>query len=104
MDSLVRLLAKYAERHAETGRAIREAWKAGDIALAHRLAHTVRGAAGFLGLADIQVQATDLEAVLRPGCGPEVEAPIVAFASCNAELCAALTAAIGSETPEGQGV
>ncbi|MDR2964744.1 MAG: Hpt domain-containing protein, partial [Treponema sp.] len=46
---------------------IAEAVAAGDIKLAHRLAHTLKGSAGLLGKAGLKNAASEVEALLRDG-------------------------------------
>jgi HPt (histidine-containing phosphotransfer) domain-containing protein len=106
VESLARLLAKYADRHAESGRLVREAWEAGDRVSAHRLAHSIKGAAGFLGLGVIQARAADLEAALRepgaaPTAAPGIEGALAAFDQANAEACRALESLTEAGTPLG---
>jgi len=59
------LLAKFAEGQAGTPDAIRRALRAGDHALAERLAHTLKGVAGNIGARSVQASAGDLERAIR---------------------------------------
>jgi CheY-like chemotaxis protein len=56
---------KYAE--------ITEAIAAGDMVLAHRLAHTLKGNAGQIGVSALQNAAAEIEALLKDGMIPEKE-------------------------------
>jgi len=47
--------------------------EAGDIALAHRLAHTLRGNAGMIGKSELQNVAAEIEATLNGGAKPTAE-------------------------------
>jgi two-component system sensor histidine kinase/response regulator len=93
MDSLVRLLRKYGELHAEDGRLFREGIASGEIEAAQRLAHSLKGAAGFLGLVLIQRLSGSLETALREGTSrDQVERLLEAFERENASVCAAIQA------------
>ncbi|MCL2004213.1 MAG: ATP-binding protein [Oscillospiraceae bacterium] len=48
---------------------ITEAVSAGDVTLAHRLAHTLKGSAGLIGMTDLQRAAAEVEAVLKQSLG-----------------------------------
>ncbi len=55
---------------------IREAIASGDHGTAQRLAHTLKGVAGNLGIAQVQAIAAKLESAIRDGDG--TEAPLLA--------------------------
>ena len=59
-----RLLVLTCSNHANTAKDIRAAIQANDIALANRLAHTLKGVAGTLGATDLQEASRRLELVL----------------------------------------
>ena len=93
MESLTRLLRKYAELHGGDGRILREEVAGGGIETARRLAHSLKGAAGFLGLLPIQALSGELEAALREGAPrDQVERLLEAFERENASVCAAIQA------------
>jgi PAS domain S-box-containing protein len=56
-----RLLLMVRKSHPETARDIRAALQANDIALAHRLAHTLKSVAGTIGANSLQSAASRLE-------------------------------------------
>jgi two-component system sensor histidine kinase/response regulator len=64
-----RVLARFGKeyRHADAG--IRAALAAGDFALAQRLAHTLKGAAGMIEAVPLRQAAQALEHALRHGAG-----------------------------------
>jgi two-component system sensor histidine kinase/response regulator len=101
MEPLVRLLIKYADVHAEDGPQL-QAWEAaGEREPARRLAHSVKGAAGFLGLSRIQNLAGDLEEAFLAGQEAGQTAPLLAsFAQENGSLCRAISATlVGTPQP-----
>lgn len=98
IDSLARLLGKYAERHAGSGRLLQETWAAGDLVSAHRLAHSIKGAAGFLGLVELQDRAAGLEAAFRePGTAEDLPERLADFIQANEAACLALGALAAPE-------
>lgn len=66
-ESLVRLLRRFEALHARDGARVAACLAEGRPGEAQALAHTLRGAAGFLGLVEIQASAADLEGALRDG-------------------------------------
>lgn len=93
MESLTRLLRKYGELHGEDARILRAGIAGGEIGTALRLAHSVKGASGFLGLIAIQELAGALEAALREGAPrDQAERLLEAFERENAAICAAIQA------------
>jgi two-component system, sensor histidine kinase and response regulator len=59
------LLTQFAEKQGDAGYQISEALKSGDANLAERIAHTVKGVAGNLGIATVQASAALLEKAVR---------------------------------------
>ncbi|HEX4771695.1 MAG TPA: response regulator [Bryobacteraceae bacterium] len=59
------LLAQFAEKQADAARRIDQALQSGDRELAERVAHTIKGVAGNLGIADLQGPAARLEKAIR---------------------------------------
>ena len=59
------LLAQFAEKQGDAATQISEALRNGDRELAERIAHTVKGVAGNIGAAKIQVGAAGLEKAIR---------------------------------------
>ncbi|WP_371322906.1 Hpt domain-containing protein [Dechloromonas sp. ZY10] len=73
------LLGKYLEHHRELGNQIADAILDGNYSLAQKLSHTLKGAAGTLGLQASQAAARELEYSLR-------DANTELIPSCLAEL------------------
>lgn len=93
VESLVRLLKKYAALHADADTRLRQAWSDQAIDVAHRLAHSLKGATGFLGLDRLQKVSTELDEALRTRQdAAQVEAMIEAFAQENRLACTAIIA------------
>ena len=63
----MRALARFRSDYPDAGAAIRAALAAGDSALAQRLAHTLKGAAGMIEAGALQAAALALEEALRAG-------------------------------------
>ena len=63
------LLAQFAARHEFTGNRIKEALESGDHNQAERLAHSLKGVAGNLGINQIFVLAGTLESAIRESHG-----------------------------------
>jgi signal transduction histidine kinase/CheY-like chemotaxis protein len=61
------LLVQFATKQADIANEIATALDAGDKALAERLAHTVKGVAGNLGIKDVFTAAQKLEKAIRDG-------------------------------------
>lgn len=88
LESLVRLLRRYEELHARDGEKFREALARPDPGAGHDLAHSLKGAAGFLGLVEIQAQAGALEAAFRDSSARELLPGLVdRFDQANAAAC-----------------
>ena len=64
---LSRLTANFVSDHRNTSQTIAGAIAAGDIKLAHRLAHTLRSNAGLLGKGALQKAASQVESLLADG-------------------------------------
>ena len=74
------LLGQFAARQGDAAAEISTALKSGDLKLAERIAHTVKGAAGNIGITEVQSLAQKLEETLRDGEG-KVSELLVEFAS-----------------------
>ena len=64
-EKYLALLEKYLQRHSHTAAVIEQSLADGDTPGAQRHAHTLKGAAGILGLAATQQAAAALEQALR---------------------------------------
>lgn len=69
----LRALARFRTDYRHTGTAIRAALDAGDMALAQRLAHTLKGAAGMIEAGALSAATLAFEQALRSG-GDHVDA------------------------------
>jgi signal transduction histidine kinase/CheY-like chemotaxis protein len=61
------LLSQFAAKQVDAAAQISAALASGDRKLAERIAHTVKGVAGNLGMTDVQVAAQKLERTIREG-------------------------------------
>ncbi len=59
------LLTQFAEKQSDAGQQIAEALKSNDPKVAERIAHTVKGVAGNLGIATVQSSAAMVEKAIR---------------------------------------
>lgn len=82
-EGYARLLKKFAETRAAEIESMREHVSARRHAELARLAHNIKGIAGFLGALSVEAFATDLYAALREG--REVEADRLAEALMEAQ-------------------
>ena len=68
----LRAAARFRSGYRDSAPAIRSALGAADTTLAHRLAHTLKGAAGMIEAPRLRVAALVLEATLRDGGDTEL--------------------------------
>lgn len=68
-----RMLRRFRKDYSDGDQPIRAALDAGDRALAHRLSHTLKGAAGMIGARPLHQVASALETALRTSSGSEAE-------------------------------
>lgn len=78
-EKRVRLLTGFVKRNKTTFADISNAINAGDIKLAHRLAHTVKGLAGLMGKAELQEVSRVLEYSLAEGIMEHIDDQMAAF-------------------------
>ena len=90
----MRLISNFLKDNRNKGAEIRDAINAGDIKLAHRLAHTLKGVAGLVGQPDLQNAAYAVEQELYSG---DAGAAMTIMGALETELKKSLTelAAIG---------
>ena len=74
------LLRQFAKKQADAAVQISAALEDKDLKLAERVAHTVKGVAGNIGIAEVQFAAQKLEKAIREG-GDSVAALLDAFAT-----------------------
>jgi HPt (histidine-containing phosphotransfer) domain-containing protein len=63
----LRVLARFRSDYADTVARLRAALAGGDATLAHRIAHTIKGAAAMIEARSLRAQASDVEQLLRTG-------------------------------------
>jgi CheY-like chemotaxis protein len=63
------LLAQFAAKQCDAAAQVSTALESSDVKLAERIAHTVKGVAGNLGIVEVQSVAQKLEKALRDGDG-----------------------------------
>jgi two-component system, sensor histidine kinase and response regulator len=97
------LLRQFAEKQADAGRQLAAALAAKDTAAAERIAHTVKGVAGNIGLGALAAAAATLEKAMKTKKG--LKAAASAFEAQLARAVAALDDALGAaaEEPAGAG-
>jgi HPt (histidine-containing phosphotransfer) domain-containing protein len=88
----VDLLRQFAERHGDSAARIEAALEAKDGATAERIAHTVKGVAGSLGLGALAATAGELERALR--AGEDSRGASASFEAALASAVAALRSAL----------
>jgi two-component system, sensor histidine kinase and response regulator len=64
------LLSQFAAKQANTAAQIAAALESGDRKIAERIAHTVKGVAGNLGIKEVYVSAQELEKAIRESLNP----------------------------------
>lgn len=86
-DLLMRVLARFAGDYRDVAPRLHAALAAHDIALAQRIAHTLKGAAGMIDAGALRQRALELELALRDG--PNAS-PAALVAALDAELARVL--------------
>jgi len=102
-DLRKKLRLKFVKDNQLKSAEISEAIAAGDIPLAHRLAHTLKGNAGQIGKPALQDAAAGIEALLKEGTIPKAEQMISLETELSAvleELTPLLEAHDGQALPE----
>ncbi len=98
------LLCRFAQQQENGGGAIRELLSSGDLAAAEREAHSLKGAAGALGIAAVSAAADEAEAAIRDG--KDVDPALTALTDDLAKAREAIGAALperGSDNEGGAG-
>jgi len=81
-EMYARVLARFRGDYRDGAARVRAASGAGDLALAQRLAHTLKGAAAMIEARGLRRQAAEVEQALRAGLAPDAQG----FESLEAEL------------------
>jgi len=82
-DLYRRMLLKFQESQQGFPQAFADALAAGDLTVATRLAHTLRGTAGNIGAMTLSQSAAELEAACKPAGGDIALAPLSAAVNHN---------------------
>lgn len=94
----LKLLRQFADQQADAATQLAEQLKAGDLETAERTAHTVKGIAANLAIADVQASAGALEKAIREQADPvRLETLRQEFAAVLFDLLARLRPALGAE-------
>lgn len=81
----LRVLARFRSDYTDNAARLRAAIAAGDIVLAHRIAHTLKGAAAMIEAGGLRALAVDVEHLLRAGAAGDPQLPPL-LARLEAEL------------------
>ena len=92
------LLSRFAAQQVEAAGQVSAALNSGDQNLAQRIAHTVKGVAGNLGLAAVYTAAEQLEKAIRANDG-SVPALLADFGSHLSRQCEAIRQALAQAAP-----
>ena len=92
------LLGQFAAKQGDAGARISAALEGGDPKLAERIAHTVKGVAGNIGMAEVQSAAQKLEKAIHEG-QDSVAILLSGFASCLGTQVDAIEEALGRSVP-----
>ena len=86
------LLLQFRRSQAHAVHEIREAFAAGDMEVAGRVAHTLKGVAGNIGADDVQVGVLKVESAVKQGRVQEVESLLVELGQVLAPTLEAIAA------------
>jgi signal transduction histidine kinase/DNA-binding response OmpR family regulator len=92
------LLGQFAHKQCDAAAQISAALKGGDQNLAERIAHTVKGVAGNIGIAEVQSSAQKLEKAIREG-HDSIPALVDEFAASLATQVHAIEQALNASAP-----
>jgi signal transduction histidine kinase/CheY-like chemotaxis protein len=92
------LLGQFAAKQADAPAQISAAIQSGDLKLAERIAHTVKGVAGNIGITEVQGAAQVLEKAIREG-DPSVSEHLKNFGDTLAPLVSRVEEALHSSEP-----
>jgi two-component system sensor histidine kinase/response regulator len=93
------LVVQFAAQQADAGLQIGAALESGDRKLAERIAHTVKGVAGNIGLSEVFPAAAKLERAIREG-NAAVRAQLAEFTGILKRQILAIQQAVPDMTPE----
>jgi two-component system sensor histidine kinase/response regulator len=95
------LLGQFVSKQRDAAGQIAEALKNNDAKLAERIAHTVKGVAGNLGIATVQLAAAVLEKAIRDG-DPSTSVPLAEFKTVLETRAQAIADALEGTRPADQ--
>lgn len=90
-----RVLARFRQEYEHAGQRIHDALAAGDVQLAQRLAHTLKGAAAMIEAVPLREEAHALERALRDG-GANLDAHLARLERLLGQVMRELNAAEGA--------
>lgn len=97
------LLRQFGARQGDASAEISTAIASGDLKLAERIAHTVKGVAGNLGIVEVQSHAQKLERAIREG-QDSVPAQLEEFAACLNRQVESIRTGLREPMPGEQGL
>ncbi|MES9903610.1 MAG: response regulator, partial [Sedimenticola sp.] len=97
------LLRRFVTQQAETTAKIKQAMTDGDINLAERLAHTVKGVSGNLGATSLQGLSSELEAAISANDESRIQAALLPFGEALNQMIEAIAADLVSRKEESTG-
>lgn len=97
-DLYARMLRRFRKDYSAGDQPIRVALSAGDRALAHRLSHTLKGAAGMIGARPLHLLSCELETALRTESG-SVKACLDALTPALSQVIAILDTLLNEAAP-----
>jgi len=93
------LLTQFAAKQGDATAEILSALASGDLKLAERIAHTVKGVAGNLGIVNVQSAAQNLEKAIREGHHESVHSLLDEFADSLSHQVTAIRLALPTSEP-----
>lgn len=98
----LRMLRRFRDDHPSGKMAIRAALDSADLALAHRLAHTLKGTAGMIGAHLLHDSASVLEHTLRTAGAVGASGALDSVEHALANVLTAVERVLAGEPPEGR--
>jgi HPt (histidine-containing phosphotransfer) domain-containing protein len=98
----LRMLRRFRDDHPPGALPIRRALDSADLALAHRLAHTLKGTAGMIGAHTLHEQASALEHSLRTAGAVGAAAALERAEQALHEVLVAVDRVLAGEPPAGR--
>jgi PAS domain S-box-containing protein len=99
MNAYVSILRRFIESHARDMETLRRIYGQGDLTEARRIAHSLKGASGSLGMVIVRQLASDLEMALRAEQPAEIILPMAAsLEDEHGKLTAAIQQRLASPT------